>query len=209
MSKTFSHQAISLDGYTAAPNQSLENPFGDDGMRLVAWMFGDRDQQLGPDQSIEDEIIGGAGAFIMGRHMFGPGRGPWDESWKGWWGDDPPYHAPVFVLTSYPRDPLPMEGGTTFTFVTDGPEAAYELATAAAGDKDISIAGGATTVRQYLSLGLIDELNLHLVPIVLGAGERLLSGVGDVQLEQVEVRAGAAVTHLRYRVIHPPRDPSA
>ncbi len=201
MSKTFSHAVVSLDGFSAAPNQSLDNPFGVGGMRLTEWMFADSDDQQGADQSIVDEIIGGAGAFIMGRHMFDPGRGPWDESWRGWWGEDPPYHAPVFVLTSYPREPLPMDGGTTFTFVTDGPEAAYALAVAAAGDKDISIAGGAATVSQYLRLGLIDELNLHVVPITLGAGERLLHDVGDIHFEPVAVTAAPNVTHLKYRVV--------
>jgi dihydrofolate reductase len=201
MTKTFSHQCISLDGFTAAPNQSLDNPFGEGGMRLPAWMFSDSDGQAGPDPTVEDEIIGGAGAFIMGRNMFGPGRGPWDETWEGWWGEDPPYHGPVFVLTHYAREPLTMQGGTTFTFVTDGPESAYELASAAAGDKDISIAGGAATIRQYLRLGLIDELNLHIVPITLGAGERLFDDVGDLTFEPTEVKASPAVTHVRYRLI--------
>ena len=126
MSKTFTHAAVSLDGFSAAPNQSLDNPFGEGGHAAHRMdVLRSRTTKQGADQSIVDEIIGGAGAFIMGRHMFDPGRGPWDESWRGWWGEDPPYHAPVFVLTSYPREPLPMDGGTTFTFVTDGPEAAY------------------------------------------------------------------------------------
>jgi dihydrofolate reductase len=201
MAKTFSHQSISLDGFTAAPNQSADNPFGEGGMRLPAWMFSGSDGQAGPDQAIEDEIIGGAGAFIMGRNMFGPGRGPWDMTWEGWWGEDPPYHAPVFVLTHHARDPLTMQGGTTFTFVTDGPESAYELAKAAAGDKDIAVAGGAATIRQYLRLGLIDELNLHIVPITLGAGERLFDDVGDLTFEPIEVKASPAVTHVKYRTI--------
>lgn len=199
MTKTFCHQSISLDGFTSAPHQSLDNPFGEGGMRLPEWMFSD--EKPTGDQTAVEEIVGGAGAFIMGRNMFSPGRGPWDESWRGWWGDDPPYHGPVFVLTHHPREPVPMDGGTTFTFVTDGPEAAYELATDAAGDKDISIAGGATTVRQYLRLGLLDELNLHVVPIVLGAGERLWDDVGDLRFEPIEVRASPLVTHIRYRVV--------
>lgn len=199
MTKTFCHQSISLDGFTSAPHQSLDNPFGEGGMRLPEWMFSDEKQS--GDQTAVEEIVGGAGAFIMGRNMFGPGRGPWDESWRGWWGDDPPYHGPVCVLTHHPREPVPMDGGTTFTFVTEGPEAAYEMATAAAGDRDISIAGGATTIRQYLRLGLIDELNLHIVPIVLGAGERLWDDVGDLRFEPTEVRASPLVTHIRYRVV--------
>ena len=209
MTKTFCHQSISLDGYTAAPKQNADNPFGERGMRLPEWMFSDPDGQADPDQSVVDEIVGGAGAFIMGRNMFGPGRGAWDETWQGWWGDDPPYHGPVFVLTHHPREPLTMQGGTTFTFVTEGPEAAYELATSAAGGKDISIAGGANTIRQYLRLGLLDELNLHIVPITLGAGERLFDDVGDLRFEPTQVRTAPAVTHLRYRVIRSRQDDSA
>jgi dihydrofolate reductase len=136
----------------------------------------------------------------MGRNMFGPGRGGWDETWTGWWGPEPPYHAPVFVLTHHERAPLEMRGGTTFTFVTDGIESALEQARAAAGDKDVEIAGGAATVRQYLAAGLLDELVLHLVPVVLGAGERLLDGVPGIAFEPTEVIASPAVTHLRYRV---------
>jgi dihydrofolate reductase len=202
MSKTFCHASVSLDGFSAALHQTLDNPFGDGGMRLAEWMFSAPGQQKGPDQSVVDEITG-AGAFIMGRNMFDPGRGAWDESWQGWWGDDPPYHAPVFVLTHHPREPLTMAGGTTFTFVTNGPESAYELAAAAAADKDISIAGGAATVRQYLRLGLIDELNLHIVPITVGAGERLLDDVGDLRFEPVDVTGSPAVTHVKYRVVRP------
>ena len=138
----------------------------------------------------------------MGRNMFGPGGGAWDLEWRGWWGEDPPYHAPVYVLTHHEREPLAMEGGTTFHFVTDGIESALEQARAAAGDQDVSIAGGASTVRQYLAAGLLDELYLHIVPVVLGAGERLLDGVGDPTLEPVEVVASPAVTHVKYRVVH-------
>jgi dihydrofolate reductase len=147
------------------------------------------------------EAITASGAYIMGRNMFGPGRGGWDLEWKGWWGDEPPYHAPVFVLTHYPREPLQMEGGTTFTFVSDGIESALAQAREAAGDADIAIAGGAQAVRQYLSARLIDELRLHVVPVVLGAGERLLDGVGDLALEQLDVSATRLVTHLSYRVV--------
>jgi dihydrofolate reductase len=145
----------------------------------------------------------GIGAYIMGRNMFSPGRGEWDASWQGWWGDDPPYHTPVFVLTHFPREPLEMPGGTTFHFVTDGIESALASAREAAGpDKDVAIAGGASAVRQYLAAGLLDELYLHVVPVVLGAGERLLDDVGDPELEPIEVVHSPAVTHVRYRVVH-------
>ena len=140
------------------------------------------------------------GAYVMGRKMFGGGDGPWDEKWTGWWGEDPPYHAPVFVLTHHPRELLSMQGGTTFTFVTDGIESALDQARAAAGDQDVAIAGGASAVQQYLAAGLLDELYLHIVPVILGAGERLLDGVGRPTLEPVEVVASPAVTHVRYRV---------
>ena len=140
------------------------------------------------------------GAYIMGRKMFGGGDGPWDESWRGWWGEDPPYHAPVFVLTHHAREPLEMEGGTTFHFVTDGIESALEQARAAAGERPVAVAGGASAVRQYLAAGLLDELYLHVAPVVLGAGERLLEDVGDPVLEPVEVIASPVVTHIRYRV---------
>jgi dihydrofolate reductase len=149
----------------------------------------------------EIEAITAAGAFIMGRNMFGPGRGAWDAAWKGWWGDDPPYHAPVFVLTHHPREPLPMQGGTTFTFVTDGIRSALAQAREAAGDADIAIAGGADTVNQYLAAGLIDELRLHVVPVVLGAGERLFAGVRDLALEPLAVRGTGRVTHPSYRLV--------
>jgi dihydrofolate reductase len=136
----------------------------------------------------------------MGRKMFGGRAGGWDETWTGWWGEDPPYHTPVFVLTHHPREPLPMQGGTTFTFVTGGIESALEQARSAAGDKDVAIAGGAGAVQQYLAAGLLDELYLHIVPVILGGGERLLEGVGDPVLEPTEVIASPAVTHVRYRV---------
>ena len=137
----------------------------------------------------------------MGRNMFGPVRGEWDEEWNGWWGDDPPYHAPVFVLTHYPRSPVVMDGGTTFNFVTDGIEAALSLAREAAGEGDVAICGGAETVRQYLNAGAIDELRLHVVPALLGGGERLFDGVGALKLETLSVRGNEMVTHMNYRVI--------
>jgi dihydrofolate reductase len=193
---------ISLDGYVAGLNQSEERPFGEDGGngwgdKLHAWY------SEGPEvHPAEFERMMTAKAFIMGRNMFGPVRGEWDQEWNGWWGDNPPYHGPVFVLTHYPRDPQPMEGGTTFYFVTDGMEAAFKRAREAAGDGEISIHGGAETVNQYLSAGLLDELKLHIVPLTLGAGSRLFDGVPQLDLEQVEARAASSVTHVTYRVLH-------
>jgi dihydrofolate reductase len=142
-----------------------------------------------------------AKAFIMGRNMFGPVRGEWDRQWNGWWGDDPPYHAPVFVLTHHAREPQPMDGGTTYYFVTDGIESALAQARAAAGDGDVAIQGGATTINQYLAAGLIAELRLHIVPLTLGVGTRLFEGVPPLRLEQVKSRAARLVTHVTYRVL--------
>ena len=191
--------SICLDGYAAGPNQRADAPFGDgvgdDGQRLHAWMF-DRAEE----NAAEIEAITAAGAYIMGRNMFGPDRGDWDLDWKGWWGDDPPYHAPVFVLAHRPREPLEMEGGTTFTFVNDGIESALAQAREAAGDGTVAIAGGPTTVNEYLAAGLLDELRLHVVPAILGAGERLFDGVADVDLELVSQRSNDLVTHLTYRI---------
>jgi dihydrofolate reductase len=192
---------ISVDGYAAGLNQTEDRPFGDDGgdgwaNNLHAW-FGE-----GPDVHPEEFArLMTAKAFIMGRNMFGPVRGEWDRQWKGWWGDNPPYHGPVFVLTHYPRDPQPMEGGTTFYFVTDGIDAAMKLAREAAGDGDISVHGGATTVNQYLAAGMIDEVRLHIAPLTLGAGTRVFDGVPQLKLEQLESRAAASVTHVMYRVL--------
>jgi dihydrofolate reductase len=137
----------------------------------------------------------------MGRNMFAPGRGEWDEAWKGWWGEEPPYHGPVFVLTHYPREPLTMKGGTTFTFVTDGIDSALAQARAAAGNADVAIAGGAATVNQYLGAGAIDVLRLHVAPVILGVGERLFEGLGTIELEPLEVSHTQLVTHLSYRVV--------
>jgi dihydrofolate reductase len=201
MSRVTCNLSISADGYSAGPNQTEQRPFGDDGGdgwgdRLHAWMFDNAEENR-----TEVDQAANAGAYIMGRNMFGPVRGEWDRQWNGWWGDNPPYHAPVFVLTHHARDPQPMEGDTTFHFVTDGIESAFTRAREAAGDGDISIHGGATTVNQYLAAGLIDEMRLHIVPLTLGAGTRLFEGVPPLSLEQVESRAATSVTHLTYRVL--------
>jgi dihydrofolate reductase len=202
--------SISLDGFVAGPNQSLENPLGEGGERLHEWVIvtqswreqhGKQGGERTADSDVVDEAIRNVGAYIMGRGMFGGGGGPWDEPWNGWWGDDPPFHLPVFVLTHHPREPLPMQGGTTFHFVTDGIESALEQARAAAGDREVQIAGGAKAIQQYLAAGLLDELHLHIVPVLLGSGERLLENVGDPTLEPVEVVASPAVTHVKYRVV--------
>jgi dihydrofolate reductase len=196
MAKVTCDIAMSVDGYVAGTNQRLDEPFGDGPRgRLHKWML-DRPEE----NAAEVEAITAAGAYVMGRNMFGPGRGEWDPDWTGWWGEEPPYHAPVFVLTHHSREPLTMKGGTTFTFVTDGIVAALERARAAAGDADVAIAGGAATINQYLAAGLIDELRLHVAPLVLGAGERLFDGVADVDLEPVSMRQTDLVTHLTYRV---------
>ncbi|MEV4655101.1 dihydrofolate reductase family protein [Micromonospora sp. NPDC049301] len=204
-----SQLSISLDGYVAGPDQSRQDPLGRGGLRLHEWFFGLdswRAQhglaggERGVDADLVDELTRDVGAYVMGRRMFGGGDGDWDQSWQGWWGDDPPFHTPVFVLSHHSRAPLVMRGGTEFRFVTDGIESALRQARAAAGDRQVSIAGGASTVRQYLAAGLIDTLHLHLVPIVLGAGERLFDGI-EPRLEQVAVVAGPTVAHLRYRVL--------
>ncbi|MFJ7077847.1 dihydrofolate reductase family protein [Streptomyces sp. NPDC098781] len=192
---------ISADGYSAGHNQTEERPFGDDGSdgsgdRLHAWMFDTPDENRA-----EIDQLGAAKAFIMGRNMFGPVRGAWDRQWNGWWGDNPPFHAPVFVLTHHAREPQPMDGGTTFHFVTDGIEAALAQARASAGEGDVAIQGGATTVNQYLTAGLIDELRLHIAPLTLGAGTRVFEGVPPLKLEQVGSRSASQVTHVTYRVL--------
>ncbi len=201
MGKVICGISISLDGCAAGFNQTEERPFGDDGGdgwgdKLHAWY------SEGPEvHPAEFARMMTAKAFIMGRNMFGPVRGEWDRQWNGWWGDNPPYHAPVFVLTHHARDPQPMDGGTTYHFVTDGVESALAQARAAAGDGDVVIAGGATTINQYLAAGLVDELRLHIVPMTLGAGTRLFEGVPALKLEQVSSRAASLVTHVTYRVL--------
>jgi dihydrofolate reductase len=192
---------ISADGYSAGLNQTEERPFGDDGgngrgEKLHAWMFDDSEENV-----TEVDQVTAAKAFIKGRNMFGPVRGEWDRQWNGWWGDDPPFHAPVFVLTHHYREPQPMAGGTTYHFVTDGIESALARAREAASDGNVSIHGGATTINQYLAAGLIDELRLHIVPLTLGAGTRLFDGVAPLNLEQVTSRAASSVTQITYRVV--------
>jgi dihydrofolate reductase len=203
--------AISLDGYVAGPDQSEEHPIGVGGMQLHEWMFplaafreshGREGGEVNASTPVVEEMFENVGATIMGRNMFGPIRGPWGEDpWTGWWGDDPPFHHPVFVLTHHAREPLTMDGGTSFHFVTDGIESALEQAREAAGGKDVSLGGGASAVRQYLATGLVDEMELHVVPLFLGAGERLFDGVGDaLKLEQVRAIEAPGVTHLKYRL---------
>ena len=191
---------VTADGYSAGLNQTEQRPFGDDGgdgfgNGLHAWMFETPDE----NRAEIDQIVA-AKAFIMGRNMFGPVRGEWDRQWNGWWGDSPPFHAPVFVLTHHARAPQPMDGGTTFHFVTEGIESALAQARAAAGDGDVAIGGGATTINQFLAAGLIDELRVHIAPLTFGAGTRLFEGVPPLKLEQVKSRAASLVTHVTYRV---------
>jgi dihydrofolate reductase len=178
---------LSLDGFGAGPSQDLQNPLGVNGPELMEWFFhtrvwrrmhGHKDGETGIDNEVAELGFAGFGAWILGRNMFGPIRGPWpDESWKGWWGDEPPYHVPAFVLTHHPRAPLAMKGGTEFRFVTDGIESALAQAREAAGDRDVRLGGGVSTVRQYLRAGLIDELHLAIRPVLLGSGENLLHGI--------------------------------
>lgn len=202
MSRVTIDITISLDGFIAGPNQSVENPIGENGDRLHRWMF-----EAAAKNASELEAITSSGAYIMGRNMFGPIRDEWalgDDGkieWNGWWGPDPPYHAPVFVLTNHPRAPLVMRGGTTFTFVTEGITQALAQAIASSPDGTVSIAGGASTARQYLQAGLVDALRLHLAPVLLGTGERLFDGLNALNLQPLEARATALVTHLAYRVI--------
>jgi dihydrofolate reductase len=203
--------AISLDGYAAGPDQSLDKPLGVGGPRLHEWAFATQTfcqmhGMEGGDSGVDDDFIARGdervGATIMGRNMFGPSRGPWpDDGWEGWWGDDPPYHHPVFVLTHHPRPPIPMAGGTTFHFVEDGIESALAQASAAAGGKDVRIGGGPATIRQYLRARLVDEVHVAIVPILLGGGERLFDdlGVAVDGYECVELVGSAAVAHVVLR----------
>jgi len=191
---------ISLDGFGAGLNQSFERPFGDnfDAELLDNWMFAEPEKY---HHTKEIDAILDGGAFIMGKNMFGPKDRRDTPEWKGWWGDNPPYHAPVFVLSHTEREPIEMDGGTTFYFVTDGIEPALEKAKKAAGDRDVRIMGGASTVNQYLAAGLIDELWLHIAPVTIGAGSRLFEGVPNLKLEPVEISGTSVVTHIRYKVV--------
>jgi dihydrofolate reductase len=203
--------SMSLDGFVAGPDQSVDNPLGIGGMRLHEWVFplavwrqpqGLEGGEVNESTTVVQEMIANIGATVMGRNMFGGHPGPWDahEPWRGWWGDDPPFHHPVFVLTHHPRPPLEMKGGTTFTFVTDDIDVALERARKAARSLDVSLAGGASVARQYLKAGLVDEMNISLVPTLLGSGERLFDGVGDDAhgLELVRTVAAPNVTHLKF-----------
>lgn len=197
MSKVKASIAVSLDGYVAGPNQRFEKPMGDIPEHLLhRWMFDEPEKHKAELDSLLD-----AGAYIMGMNMFMPQDKSEDADWKGWRGDTPPYHAPVFVLANEERDSIPMDGGTTFTFVTEGIQAALTEAKLVAGDKDISIAGGANTINQYLAAGLLDELWLHIVPVVIGSGAKLFDGTEGTNLEPLETSTSSMVTHIRYKVI--------
>jgi dihydrofolate reductase len=211
MSRVRIHISVSADGYVAGPNQSEENPLGEGGERLHDWLValrawrephGLEGGEVNASSAVVEELQANLGAEIMGRGKFGGGPGPWgDDPWPGWWGEDPPFHMPVFVLTHHQREPLTLSD-TTFTFVTDGIEAALEQARAAAGDKDVLIGGGADIINQYLAAGHVDELELHVVPLLLGGGARLFEGIGpDLELEQIRVVEAPGVAHLKYRVV--------
>ena len=199
---------ISIDGYGAGPRQDLQHPLGVNGPDLMEWFFptrvfrqmhGQGDGETGVDNEMAEQGFAGVGAWILGRNMFGPIRGPWpDDNWKGWWGDEPPYHTPIFVLTHHARAPLPMAGGTEFRFVTEGIEAALAQARAAAGGQDVRVGGGVATIRQYLRAGLIDELHLAIRPVLLGAGEHLLGGIDlrSLGYECVKQVPGERATHV-------------
>jgi dihydrofolate reductase len=201
---------LSLDGFVAGPRQSVDHPLGVGGMRLHEWVIplaawrephGLPGGEVNESSRVVAESTANIGATIMGRNMFGGHPGPWDSKnpWKGWWGANPPFHHPVFVITHHPRPPLVMEGGTTFTFVTDGIASALDLARRAAGHQDVALAGGANIARQYLAADLVDEMQLHLVPVLLGAGERLFEGVKDLRdLQLVRTVAAPNVTHLKF-----------
>lgn len=214
MAKLRLNITMSLDGYVAGPNQSTAQPLGEGAEHLHDWLFklktfraihGDTNGgETGTNDDVLREALENIGATIMGRNMFGGGHGSWGKDpWKGWWGDNPPYHHPVFVLTHFAREPLPMQGGTTFFFVTDGIKSALKQARRAANGKDVALGGGANIAQQYLASGLIDELEIHVVPILLGGGARLFDNVNyrNVKLEPIRTIAGAGVTHLKYCVL--------
>jgi dihydrofolate reductase len=207
--------SMSLDGFVAGPNQSVDNPLGIGGTRLHEWAFAlaiFRDEheleggEVNESTRVIEESLANIGATVMGRNMFGGHPGPWDarKPWTGWWGPNPPYHHPVFVLTHHPREPLKLEGGTTFTFVTNGIEAALEQARRAAGGKDVSLAGGASAAQQYLAADLVDEMEISVVPTLLGSGERLFEGIGDDLhgLELVRTVGAPGVTHFKFARRH-------
>jgi dihydrofolate reductase len=198
MPDTTCHMSISLDGFVAGPDQAEDNPLGTRGRELHTWHIGD-ERATEADETAAGWLMRPRGAYVMGRNMFGPIRGEWTGDWDGWWGPEPPYHAPVFVLTHHEREPIEMEGGTSFHFVTDGFDSAYAQAQEVAGDKGIDIAGGGSTVRQALAAGVIDELTLDIAPVLLGAGERIFDGEQDFPFEPVEVLHSPISTHIRYR----------
>ena len=199
MTFTSAHVTISLDGFLAGPDQSLDQPMGRGAMPMHRWHFGEMTEV---DQRWADRLLRPRGAYVMGRNMYGPVRGTWEsygEEWRGWWGDEPPYHAPVFVLTHHAHEPIEMAGGTTFHFVTDGFDAALAQAREV-GDGDVGIAGGASTVRQALAAGVLDELSLEIAPVLLGEGERIFDGSVTPTLEVLEAEHSPYATHVRYRV---------
>jgi dihydrofolate reductase len=212
MSKLRLTITMSLDGYVAGPDQNEENPLGSGGLDLHGWFFpleafremhGEKGGDINASSAVVEERRANIGATIMGRNMFGPVRGPWpDESWRGWWGENPPFHHPVFVLTRHSREPLQMQGGTTFHFVTDGIDSALTRAKDGAKGRDVSLAGGASVVNQYLSAGLVDEIDVSIAPLLLGAGERLFEGLDRETLKLKQIRAVDApgVTHIKYEV---------
>ena len=211
MSKVRADISVSLDGYVAGPNETNENPLGEGGEQLHEWIIelkawrephGREGGEENASTRIVEEANANVGAEIMGRGKFGPaGGGPWgDEPWQGWWGEDPPFHKPVFVLTHHQREPLTLSD-TTFTFVSDGIESALSQATEAAGDEDVFLGGGANSINEYLAAGLLDEIELHVVPVLLGGGKRLFEGVGDLKLEQLRAVEAPGVAHLKYRVV--------
>jgi dihydrofolate reductase len=212
MAKLRLHITMSLDGYVAGPDQDEENPLGVGGLRLHEWVFplrefsdmhGGEGGETNASSAVVQERWANIGATIMGRNMFGPIRGEWpDDSWRGWWGEDPPYHHPVFVLTHHPREPLKMQGGTVFEFVTDGIESALARAKDAARGHDVWLAGGASVANQYLAAGLVDEIDLSIAPVLLAAGERLFEGLERDSLKLTQIRAVDApgVTHIKYQV---------
>ena len=197
MSKVICGISMSVDGFVAGAGQTEQQPFGDMPEDLLHhWMFDEPKKHRA-----ELDSLLAAGAFIMGRNMYGPAGESYDKTWKGWWGDDPPYHAPVFVLTHRAREPVPMEGGTTFHFVTEGIHAALEQARQAAGEKAVAIMGGANTLNQYLAAGLVDELWLHIAPVTVGQGARLFENVPNLRMEPISVGGTSLVTHIKYRVL--------